>query len=142
MKLCTKCGLSKDEEKDFSWSIRGVKRHSSCNECRAKERMDYYKRNKEKELKYKGKRQVTKREDARRFVVDYLKQHPCIDCGQDDFMILTFDHVRGTKKMNVSQMVNQGYSFQAIQAEINKCEVRCANCHMRKEKERRGTLYY
>ena len=142
MKLCTKCGLSKDEEKDFSWSIRGVKRHSSYNECRAKERMDYYKRNKEKELKYKGKRQVTKREDARRFVVDYLKQHPCIDCGQDDFMILTFDHVRGTKKMNVSQMANQGYSFQAIQAEINKCEVRCANCHMRKEKERRGTLYY
>jgi hypothetical protein len=23
-RICTKCGLTKDQEKDFSWSIRGV----------------------------------------------------------------------------------------------------------------------
>jgi len=140
-KVCTKCGREKDES-DFSWSIRGTKRHSACNACRAAERMDYYHRNKDKELKYKAERQVNKREEARHFVFTYLSNHPCVDCSETDPYVLTFDHVKGSKKMNISQMVNQGYSLKAIQREIDKCEVRCANCHMRREKERRGTLYF
>lgn len=140
MKRCTKCGAEKNES-EFAWSIRGVKRHSACNPCRAKERMDYYHRNKEKELRYKTERQVNKREDARRFVFTYLCNHPCVDCGETDPYVLTFDHVKGVKKMDVSQMVNQGYSLDAIQSEISLCVVRCANCHMRIEKKRRGTVY-
>jgi hypothetical protein len=50
--------------------------------------------------------------------------------------------ITGTKKMNISQMVNQGYSIEAIQKEISVCVVRCANCHMRIEKQRRGTKYF
>jgi hypothetical protein len=142
MKVCTKCGISKDEEKDFSWSIRGIKRHSACNSCRSAERSAYYERHKEKELKYKWERQVLTREEARHYVFTYLSNHPCVDCGEADPMVLTFDHVRGTKKMNISQMVNQGYSLDAIQQEIDKCEIRCGNCHMRVEKQRRGTVYF
>lgn len=104
--------------------------------------MEYYERNKAKELNYKAKRQIEKRETARKFVVDYLITHPCVDCRETDSMVLTFDHVKGSKKMNISQMVNQGYSLKAISAEIEKCEVRCANCHMRVEKQRRGTVYF
>lgn len=141
MRTCAKCGLTK-KDSDFSWSIRGIKKHSRCNSCRAKERMEYYERNKAKELKYKAKRQIEKRETARKFVVDYLITHPCVDCRETDPMVLTFDHVKGSKKMNISQMVNQGYSLKAISAEIEKCEVRCANCHMRVEKQRRGTVYF
>jgi hypothetical protein len=140
MKTCSKCGLPKDES-EFSWSIRGVKKHSACNECRAAERMDYYQRNKDKELKYKSERQVVKREEARHFVFTYLSTHSCVDCGERDPYVLTFDHVAGNKRMDISQMVNQGYSLEAIQGEINKCEVRCGNCHMRIEKQRRGTAY-
>ncbi len=141
MKNCSKCGQPKDES-EFSWSIRGVKRHSACNECRAKEQADYYERTKPQQLKYKAERQVVKREEARHYVFHYLSTHPCVDCGNADPYVLTFDHVTGNKKMNISQMVNQGYSLEAIQAEINKCEVRCGNCHMRKEKQRRGTVYF
>ena len=141
MRTCSKCGQSK-KDNEFSWSIGGLKKHSRCNSCRAEERMEYYERNKAKELKYKASRQIEKRETARKFVVHYLTTHPCIDCGETDPMVLTFDHVKGSKKMNVSQMVNQGYSLQAITAEIEKCEVRCANCHMRVEKQRRGTVYF
>lgn len=93
---------------------------------------------KEKELAYKWNRQVTKREEARQYVTSYLESHPCVDCGEYDYMVLTFDHVRGRKKMDISQMVNQGYSLKAIQKEINKFEVRCANCHMKVEKQRRN----
>ena len=140
MKVCSKCGLPKDES-EYSWSIRNIKKHSACNSCRASERMVYYQRNKDKELKYKYERQVNKREAARHFVFNYLKENPCVDCGISDPLVLTFDHVTGTKKMNISQMVNQGYSLEAIQNEISKCEVRCGNCHMRVEKQRRGTIY-
>lgn len=140
MKVCTKCSLPK-EDSEYSWSIRNIKKHSSCNSCRNGERMNYYERNKDKELKYKAERQVAKKEEARRFVTEYLRSHPCIDCGTADPHISTFDHVRGIKKMNVSQMVNQGYSIQALQDEIDKCEVRCNNCHIKIEKIRRGTVY-
>jgi ArsR family metal-binding transcriptional regulator len=93
-------------------------------------------------LKYKWERQVRKREEAREYVFGYLKQSKCVDCGESDPMVLTFDHVRGRKKMDISQMVNQGYSFEALQVEIDKCDIRCANCHMRIEKQRRGTRYF
>lgn len=118
-----------------------MKKHSVCKPCRAAERLDYYQRNKEKELKYKHGRQKDKREDARHFVFSYLSRHPCVDCGESDPMVLTFDHVSGKKKMNISQMVNQGYGLEALQTEMTKCVVRCANCHMRIEKQRRGTVY-
>jgi len=82
-RICTKCRFEKDIA-EFSWSIRGIKRHSSCNACRAEERMDYYERNKEKELKYKGERQVRKKEEARQFVDAYKSIHPCVDCGNTE----------------------------------------------------------
>jgi hypothetical protein len=139
-RFCTKCGLEKAES-EFTWSIRGIKRHSSCNTCRAKAQSGYYEKTKPMQLKYKSERQVAKREEARTFVFTYLSKHPCVDCGESDPLVLTFDHVRATKKMAVSQMVNQGYSQEALQEEIDKCEIRCMNCHMRREKERRGTIY-
>lgn len=136
MKICTKCGLPKDES-EYTWSIRGVKKHSSCNPCRAKDRMDYYERNKEKELAYKSNRQLKKREGARKFVDDYKGTHPCVDCNQTDPESLTFDHVRGVKKATIANMVNLGYSIKALQVEIAKCEIRCWTCHMKVEKKRR-----
>jgi hypothetical protein len=138
-KICTKCGLEKDIT-EFSWERIG-KRHARCKHCRAEERMEYYERNKEKDLEYKWNRQVKKREESRLYVFTYLSNHPCVNCGEKDPLVLTFDHVRGVKKNNVSQMVNQGYSIAAIQAEINKGEIVCGNCHMRREKKRRGTVY-
>ena len=141
IRVCTKCGAEKDIN-EFSWSIKGVKRHSRCHSCRSEERIDYYHRHKEEELKYKYEKQAERRDLARKFVWEYLSNSVCIDCGEYDPMVLTFDHVRGTKKMDISQMVNQGYSLQLLAEEIAKCEVRCFNCHMRKEKKRRGTRYW
>jgi hypothetical protein len=139
-KACSQCGDVYDESQ-YPWSIRGVKRHSKCPKCRSIERIDYYNRHKEEELAYKYERQKERRDEARKYVWSYLSTHPCVDCNETDPIVLSFDHVRGTKKMNLSQMVNQGYSIEVIQTEINKCQVRCMNCHMREEKRRRGTVY-
>ena len=60
--------------------------------------MDYYKRNKDKELKYKAERQATKKEEARRFVTEYFRNHPCVDCGEPDPYILSLTMLGALRK--------------------------------------------
>jgi hypothetical protein len=86
----------------------------------------------------KSSRQRAKSE-AQRFISGYLETHHCVDCGESDPIVLTFDH-NGNKKMNVADMVTQGYSVRSVEQEVNKCEVVCFNCHMRREYRRRSTL--
>lgn len=73
----------------------------------------------------------------RQFLNDYLSTHPCVDCGESDPVVLEFDHVRGYKKANLSDMAHKSLSLQSLKMEITKCEVRCANCHRRVTHERR-----
>ncbi|MEO8971312.1 MAG: hypothetical protein ABI406_06905, partial [Ktedonobacteraceae bacterium] len=68
----------------------------------------------------------------------YLLTHPCIDCGEKDIRLLEFDHVYGKKKTTISRLLTQNRSWPIIEAEITKCEVRCANCHRLKTFERDG----
>ena len=139
-KICTRCGLEKDIS-EFGWERLFQIRSSQCKTCRNEVRKEYYNENKEIELEYKWKRQLEKRDKAREYVFAYLSIHPCVDCGEGDPIVLTFDHIKGIKKMAISQLVNQGYSITALKEEIDKCEVRCHNCHQRVEKKRRGTVY-
>jgi hypothetical protein len=52
----------------------------------------------------------------------------CVDCGAKNHIVLDFDHIK-EKKYNVSRMVHDGFSWEAIKKEIAKCEIVCANCH-------------
>ncbi len=65
----------------------------------------------------------------RQYVVDHLKKNPCVDCGMGDVRVLDFDHVRGEKYKEVSQMIRGGVGLEKLQKEIDKCDIRCANCH-------------
>lgn len=78
------------------------------------------------------------RNKAREFITSYLSDHPCVDCGETDPIVLTFDHVRGEKRDNISSMVSQGLSMETIKAEIAKCEVTCFNCHAIRTQKRSG----
>lgn len=77
----------------------------------------------------------------RLYVRTYLQEHPCIDCGESDVCVLEFDHVRGTKISDVSKMVWGSKPIEMIQDEIDKCDVRCANCHRRITQQRAHTCY-
>lgn len=80
------------------------------------------------------------RNKKRVFVNEYLKAHPCVDCGEANTIVLEFDHVgvAGSKEFNISDAVRFGYGMKRIKNEIAKCEVRCANCHRKKTYERGG----
>lgn len=54
-----------------------------------------------------------------------------MDCNEADPVVLEFDHVRGEKKGTISHAIHD-FEHQALQDEILKCDVRCANCHRRK----------
>jgi len=71
------------------------------------------------------------RTKARAYVRDVLLDSACADCGISDLVVLEFDHI-GPKRANVSDLVREGYGTARIQAEIDRCEVRCANCHRRR----------
>jgi hypothetical protein len=70
------------------------------------------------------------RQRAKDYVAKYLSTHPCVDCGESDSIVLTFDHVRGEKSNDIANMISAGSTLEIIIAEIEKCEVRCYNCHV------------
>lgn len=71
------------------------------------------------------------------YIKEYLRSHPCVDCGNSDIRVLDFDHVYDSKHKCVSTMAQNGSSLGKIKKEIEKCEVRCANCHRIVTYERR-----
>ncbi len=92
---------------------------------------------------YKAGRYARQREYRlrnRRLLFEYIANRFCVDCGESDLHVLEFDHVRGTKHGNISQMVTQGVAWRRIEAELAKCEVRCANCHRRRTAKQFGWL--
>ena len=69
------------------------------------------------------------RDENQRKMYALLIKSKCADCPIDNFLVLEFDHVRGNKIESVSKMLTSGYRWETIQAEIDKCEIVCANCH-------------
>ncbi len=65
-------------------------------------------------------------------ISEYLSVHPCVDCGEDDPIVLEFDHVMGIKSFSICVGKRHQYPVARLLEEIAKCEVRCANCHKRR----------
>lgn len=67
---------------------------------------------------------------AREWSYNYLLTHPCVDCGEKRIATLQYDHIDPSdKKMGIATMVSKGHRVEEIEKEVEKCEVRCANCH-------------
>ncbi len=103
-------------------------RHYRCSECCRVRGKKHYSENKETYII----KAATRKDEIYAMLCDYLVTHPCIDCGEKDPIVLEFDHVRGNKLMEVARMVHNGWPWHKITLEIEKCDVRCANCHRRK----------
>ena len=59
----------------------------------------------------------------------YKDEHCCMDCdGRFPPECMDFDHVRGDKAFTISNSVITR-SLEEIKAEIEKCDLVCANCH-------------
>jgi hypothetical protein len=80
----------------------------------------------------KAKR-VLERQRGRERILVYLRGHPCVDCGEADPVVLQFDHRDpAAKSADVGDLLRRRVAWAKIQAEIDKCVVRCANDHQRR----------
>ena len=100
----------------------------------------HYLLNKDKMKKRASKFKIEARQKSKEYVYEFLLKNPCIDCGEGDPIVLEFDHVRGKKRGNIPYLINMGCCIETVKKEIDKCEVRCANCHRRKTSKQFGWI--
>lgn len=136
MKRCCCC----NQLKPLRWFSKksGGYYQCYCKKCASALYRARYRRNKKKYVDRTEAWRRQRRAETRNKLLAYFEKHPCVDCGEKDPIVLDFDHVRGTKSCNVSTLVYKAVVWDAVLAEIEKCEVRCANCHRRKTAKELG----
>lgn len=92
----------------------------------------WYPKNKAKHISYvrRNKNRVAQ------FIEQYKRMHSCIDCGfpgKEFPYVLDFDHMGSAiKKFNIGSWSHTVLSIGAIEREIEKCQLVCANCHRKR----------
>lgn len=132
LKRCTKCGDEKELEEEFCFVNKAKgKRRSICRACQRILWDAWYSNtdNRKSHLKRTIANNKINYWKLRQKVNDFLKTHPCVDCGESDYRVLEFDHIIGKKEFNISDGPNKFRAWKRIASEIEKCEIRCANCH-------------
>lgn len=86
-------------------------------------------------------RNARKRQERIAFVHEMKDRTPCADCGQNfPYYVMDFDHRDGdAKEALVSTLVNSG-GMARLLAEIEKCDIVCANCHRERTFARRQAV--
>ena len=110
-----------------------------CLDCRRAAVRSHYVANRAYYIQKARRRRLRVVMETRTWLTESLKTHPCVDCGNSDIRVLEFDHCeRGTKVLAVAVLARGGYSLNRVKAEIEKCVVRCANCHRIRTHQQRG----
>ncbi len=126
MKLCSGCGITKPLTGFAKNLSRKDKVQSYCRECKAGYDHNYYSKNRATHYQ-RVKRLLA---ENRTKLWDYLDSHSCVDCGEKNPIVLEFDHIKKGKVGSISYLLSrQRWSWASLLKEIDKCEVRCANCH-------------
>ncbi|HST70550.1 MAG TPA: hypothetical protein VLI94_12950 [Solirubrobacterales bacterium] len=138
MGRCSRCKTEKPAE-EFAWHRRARgQRDTYCRPCRAEYKREHYQANKQRYIAAAGQRNKALLEERTQYLVAFLREHPCVDCGESDPIVLEFDHLRD-KKFGIASGI-RGRKWQDVLDEIAKCDVVCANCHRRRTAKRGGFL--
>lgn len=125
---CSACGQKKPAA-EFSFSDEARRLlNSYCRGCHAAYRHAHYLANKPDYVRRAIAQMSARRKENRRQVLAYLSTHPCVDCGIADPVVLEFDH-RDPRLKAAHVGVLMSKPWVRVRAEIDKCDVRCANCH-------------
>ena len=124
---CACCKSIKEKDEFYSSKRNRSGVQSFCKECNKLWVRKRYIANK----KYYDDKNRETRRNNQVYVLNFLRSHPCVACGENDPIVLDFDHIE-KKLLSVSKMVTKLWSIKKIQEEIDKCQILCSNCHRRK----------
>lgn len=72
-----------------------------------------------------------RKEEIRELILSHKQANPC-PCGEADPVVLQFHHRDpAEKEITIAFTVRNKWTLDRVQAEIAKCDVLCANCHLR-----------
>jgi hypothetical protein len=131
------CRVCKESKPLSSFPYRSRERdtrHTICLLCQREVARAWYLRQSPNARRFAGYGSKIREGLASR-IDAYLNEHPCVDCGESNPLVLDFDHLRD-KIDDVANMVAAARPWEEIQNEIAKCEVCCANCHARRTARR------
>lgn len=140
-KQCTKCLKTKLSTDFHKRSNVKSGLSSACKECMNLHFKHLYNENFSRRASIAESNKSIRKSNIEKFV-EFIRTSSCVDCGENDPVVLELDHVRGEKRAAVSDMVKGCYKWDTIKTEIDKCEVRCANCHRRKTFKQFGWKKY
>ncbi len=107
-----------------------------CRDCKRAYDNAHYRDRRDKEQKLR--RQVEWMRENRQRLGEFLADKSCEDCGNNNKVVLDFDHREGEeKKGNIADLVNR-WCWDRLEGEIAKCDIVCANCHRIRTWERAG----
>ncbi len=102
LQKCYRCGLVKPAE-EFNWRRRAHnQRDTYCRPCRSAYKAEHYRRNKQVYVDRARARTARLRLERTGYLLEYLAEHPCVDCGLQDPLVLEFDHL-GDKCFDIGQ---------------------------------------
>lgn len=138
MRICGRCKERKAPD-EFAWrrKSRG-QRDNYCRACRTAYKHEHYARNKQRYIDSARRRTERIVSERTAYLVSFFREHPCVDCGEGDPLVLEFDHL-GEKQFGIGRGMRER-PWKAVLAEIEKCEVVCANCHRRRTNRRGGFI--
>ncbi len=137
---CSRCKHWKPKNEFNFWSRETGRLQNYCRDCQHEIDREHYLANRERVQERNKAARKQNRERAQEHLHQLFTGAKCEDCGTTDPAVLTFHHVKGNKRDNVSNMVSRGVTLDSIVAEIDKTIVLCWNCHMKREQKKRGSF--
>lgn len=93
----------------------------------------YYEENRERILESNRRRTKARTQEIRNILVEFKLSNPCMDCGENDPVVLDFDHIiPKNKEFTISRATSHRPRYERLLNEIVKCRIVCANCHRRR----------
>ena len=136
MRKCGRCGDEKPLA-DFAWRRKAKGQLDNyCRPCRAAYKQIHYTQNRARYIAQSQQRKKSVAEERTAYLVDFFREHPCVDCGETDPIVLEFDHLRD-KAFGIARGIRDR-NWQSVLDEMAKCDVVCANCHRRRTAFRGG----
>lgn len=115
-------------ERQRKWYHENIERGRELGRKHAKR---YREKNKTKVEKATERCRLKRGARNKAHIEAYKLSHPCVRCGESDPIVLDFHHRDPKEKeLRIAVMV-WSHKIEAIDVEIAKCDVLCANCHRR-----------